>query len=157
MKIGIIVYSHTGNTLFVAQQIYNRFHDAGHTVSIERITASNDSEKNANSIILTSAPTLDEYDMLVFGAPVRGYMLSPVMLAYLNQLPTLKGKYISGFVTQFFPKPAMGGNQAIARLSEICRSKGAEVDRTGIINWLNPFKRKKLILEAVDKITNITE
>lgn len=155
MKIGIIVHSKTGHTLSVAHKLREQFLTAGHTVSIEKVVSSNDGETNVNSIILTSVPKLDGFDMLVFGAPVRGYMLSPIMQAYLRQLPSLKGKIVSGFVTQFFPKPTMGGNQAIERLSEICRSKGAEITITGIINWLNPFKRKKLIVETVDKITKL--
>ena len=96
MKIGIIAHSHTGHTLSVAQQLHDRFLAAGHTVLTERIASSSDSETNVNSIVLTSAPKLEGYDMLVFGAPVRGYMLSPIMQAYLRQLPSLKGKIVSG-------------------------------------------------------------
>jgi NAD(P)H dehydrogenase (quinone) len=153
MKIGIIVHSKTGHTLSVADKLYERFLAAGHTISIEKVTASNDRESNVDSIILTNAPKLDGFDMIVFGAPVRGYMLSPVMQAYLHQLPSLKGKIITGFVTQFFPKPTMGGNQAIKNLDEICRSKGAGITKSGIINWVNPVKRKKLIEETVDIIS----
>ena len=155
MNIGIIVHSQTGHTLSVAHKLREQFLAAGHAVSIESVAASNDGETNAASIILTSKPKIDSFDMLVFGAPVRGLRLSPVMQAYLRQLPSLKGKYVSGFVTQFFPKPAMGGNQAMESLSEICRSKGAEITKSGIINWINPFNRKKLITDTVDNITNI--
>ena len=151
MKIGIIVHSQTGHTLSVAHKLREQFLNAGHTVSIERVAASNDTETNVDFVALTCVPKLDEFDMLVFGAPVRGYMLSPVMQAYLRQLQSLKGKVVLGFVTQFFPKPTMGGNQAIERLSTLCRSKGVEVTKTGIINWLNPFKRKKLLVETIDK------
>lgn len=153
MKIGIIVHSHTGHTLTVADELYERFLAAGYTVSIERVTASNDSESNVDSIVLTNAPKLDGFDMLVFGAPVRGYKLSPVMQAYLRQLPPFKGKIaVAGFVTQFFPKATMGGNQAMECLSEICHSKGVSITEAGIINWVNPFKRKKLIDETVNVI-----
>ena len=154
MKIGFIVHSQTGHTLS-AHKLREQFLTAGHTVSVERVVASNDREPNVNSIVLTSAPKLGGFDMLIFGAPVRGFMLSPVTQAYLRQVPSLKGKVVSGFVTQFFPKPTMGGNQAIARLSDICQSKGVEITKTGIINWLNPFKRKKLIVETVDNISKI--
>jgi flavodoxin len=152
MKIGIIVHSQTGHTLSVAHKLSEQFLAAGHTVSIEKVVSSNDGETNVNSIVLTNAPKLDGFDMLVFGAPVRGFMLSPVMQAYLLQLPSLRGKIVSGFVTQFFPKATMGGNQAIERLSEICSSKGVEITKSGIINWMNPIKRKKLIVETVDRI-----
>lgn len=82
-------------------------------------------------------------------------MLSPVMQAYLHQIPSLKGKLVSGFVTQFFLSPSMGGNQAIAHMIELCRAKGAEVTQKVIINWMFPFKRKKLIAETVDRIAGI--
>lgn len=154
MKIGIIVHSKTGHTLFVAQQLRDSFLNAGHNVFIEKIEASNDSESRIDSVVLTNVPKLEDYDMLVFGAPVRGYMLSPVMQAYLRKLPSLKDKKVSGFVTQFFPSPSMGGNQAIKCMSEICLSKGAEPSKTSIINWINPFKRRKLIIEAVNNITS---
>ncbi|MGB7604121.1 MAG: hypothetical protein WBL93_01460 [Lutisporaceae bacterium] len=155
MKIGIIVHSQTGHTLYVAHKLHDQFLTLGHTVSVEKVAASNDSETNVNSIVLTSAPKLDGFDMIIFGAPVRGFMLSPVMQAYLNQLPSLKGKFVSCFVTQFFPKPTMGGNQAIERLSFICRSKGVEITKIGIINWINPFKRNKLIIETIDRIASL--
>lgn len=155
MNIGIIVHSQTGHTLSVAYKLKEKFIAAGHTVSIEKVTASNDSEANAASIILTDIPKTDGFDMLVFGAPVRGMKLSPVMQAYLLRLPSLKGKHVSAFITQFFPKPVMGGNQALKGLSEICRSKGAEITKSGIINWINPITRKKSIAETVDNIANI--
>lgn len=157
MKIGIIIHSQTGHTLSVAEQLRERFLAAGHTISIERITATNDSETNVNSIILTNMPILDIYDIIIFGAPVRGYALSPVMQAYLRRLPSLKGKTVCGFVTQFFPKPSMGGNQAIGCLDEICRSKGAGLEKSGIVNWINPIRRRKLIEETVDKLVKINE
>lgn len=152
MKIGIIVHSQTGHTLSVADKLYELYLAAGHTVSIERVTAANDSESNVDSIVLTNAPKLEGYDMLVFGAPVRGYKLSPVMQAYLRQLPPFKGKIVAGFVTQFFPKATMGGNQAMECMNEICHSKGVSIKKAGIINWVNPIKRKKLINETVNVI-----
>jgi len=155
MNIGIIVHSQTGHTLSVAHKLCERFQAEGHTVSIELVTASNDREMKADSIVLTSKPDIDGFEMLVFGAPVRGYMLSPVMQAYIHQLPSLKDKIVAGFVTQFFPRPSMGGNQSIGLLNEICQSKGARIAKSGIINWLNPFKRKRLIVETVKEIAGI--
>ena len=119
MKIGIIIHSQSGHTLLVAHKLFEQFLNGGHTVSIARVTASNDSETNVDSIKLSCVPSIDEFDMLVFGAPVRGFMLSPVMQAYLRQLKFLKGKVVLGFVTQFFPNPNMVGNQAIERLSAL--------------------------------------
>lgn len=154
MKIGIIVHSQTGHTLSAAMKLRENLLASGHEASVDRVTASNDSEQNADAIVLTGIPKLDGYDMLVLGAPVRGFGLSPVMQAYLGRIPSFNGQIISGFVTQFFPSPSMGGKQAITSLADICRSKGAELSTTAIINWLLPGKRNKLIQEMVDKFTN---
>ncbi|MEL7607976.1 MAG: hypothetical protein AAGU74_00550 [Bacillota bacterium] len=37
MNVGIIVYSHTGNTLSVAQKLEQALRDRGHAVSITRV------------------------------------------------------------------------------------------------------------------------
>ena len=68
MKIGIIIHSQTGHTLSVAHKLREQFLNAGHTVSIERVAASNDTETNVDSIALTCVPKLDKFDMLVLGA-----------------------------------------------------------------------------------------
>ncbi|MDF2592532.1 MAG: hypothetical protein K0S75_1998, partial [Clostridia bacterium] len=38
MKIGIIVYSHTGNTFSVAQRLEEKLTAEGHSVKIEKVT-----------------------------------------------------------------------------------------------------------------------
>ncbi len=153
MKIGIIIHSQTGHTLYVAEKICERFLAAGHTAAIERITASNEREQNVDLIELTSKPKVDGYDILILGAPVHGFALSPVMQAYLRQIQIPDGVAVNGFVTQFFPSPILGGNQAIKGMRNICDSKGAAINKSQIINWVNPKRRQKLIEEAVDTLT----
>ena len=153
MNISIVVHSKTGNTLLVANSLSDRLKSEGHTVSLANITAENDSEANVDAIVLTNAPQVAEYDLLILGAPVRGGRLSPVMQAYLRQLKLIPGKPIYGFVTQFFPSPKLGGNQAIQCMSEICSSKGNELGATGVINWMFSAKRNNQISETVDKFT----
>jgi len=156
VKIGIFVHSQTGNTLEVAQRLEKRFRALGHTVSLERVTAAKDDETNPAAVVLTKAPALDGYDAVVFAGPVRGFQLSPVLQAYLMQVPSLRGVAVAGFVTQHFPKPWLGGNQAIRRMQALCRAKGREVTCTGVVNWVNPERRERLISETVEKISEIT-
>lgn len=150
MKIGIIVYSHTGNTYSVAQKLQESLTAAGHFVEIEKVTVVNDNEMNAQKIQFRNRPDTDKYDALIFGSPVRGASLSAPMTAYLSQIGALKEKNIFCYVTQFFPFPSMGGNRAIKQITKILESKGVKVSKTGIVNWSN-LRRGKMILDVVEK------
>lgn len=151
MKIGIIVFSKTGNTDLVAQRLREKLLTAGHDVQIEKITAYNDDQNDVSSIKLNRAPDINEYDALIFGSPVRGYSLSAVMTAYLSQLTEFKGKQVFCYVTEFFPFPSMGGNRAIEQMKKLCQSKGAKVCDTGIVNWSH-IRRQKMINDMVEKM-----
>lgn len=152
MKIGIIVHSHTGNTYSVAEKLKDRLSAAGHSVTLEKVTALNDDQMNPNKIQLKGIPDINTYDALIFGAPVRGFSLSAVMKAYLTNAESLKNKKTACFVTEGFPFPWMGGNRAIAQMKDICSSKGCEVCGTGVINWSNK-KRNSMIAETVDRFS----
>lgn len=155
MKIGIIVHSHTGNTLLVAQRLKEKLSAAGQSAFIERVSAVNDEEGDIQKIRLNRNPDISAYDVLLFGAPVRGFSLSMVMQAYLHGVETLKGKKIACFMTQGFPAPWMGGKRALKQLIEICQSKGATPYGTGIVNWPNVDKREKLIQAVVEELCAI--
>lgn len=152
MKIGIIVHSHTGNTLHVAQRLQEKLSAAGYSASIQRVSATNDDEGDVQKIRLSQKPDVNAFDVLIFGAPVRGFSLSPVMQAYLSGIGSLANKKTACFLTQFFPSPRMGGNRALRQLVDICRGKGAALYGTGIVNWSNAAKREKLIQAVVDDL-----
>lgn len=154
MKIGIIIHSHTGNTLSVAQKLKEVLLAAGQSATLEQVTALNDEQTDVNKIQLTKIPDAGAYDMLIFGAPVRGASLSPVMSAYLSQGPSLQGKKVSCFVTEFFPYSWMGGNRAIRQMKKICEAKGAKVYETGIVNW-SGMQRKRKITDTVEKLSRV--
>ncbi len=147
MKIGIIVHSHTGNTYFVAQKLKEGFEKYGNQVDLERVSAVNEDRVEARKVQLANKPEVKEYDLLVLGAPVRGFSLSPVMTEYIKQLDSLHGKKAACYVTEFFPHPSMGGSRAMEQMKELCGLKGLEVCETGIINWSGINREKKI--EAV--------
>ncbi|NLC14670.1 MAG: flavodoxin [Chloroflexi bacterium] len=155
MNVKIIVHSKTGNTLSVAEKLRGRLETAGHTVRLEQVRAANESEIKPESIKLSNSPKTTGFDLLVFGAPVNGGKLSAVMQAYLQQLPSLEGAVIAGFVTEFFPSAGMGGNQAIANMEELLRAKGGKLSVSGVVNWIFKGKRNKLIAETIEKIAQI--
>lgn len=153
MKIGIIVHSHTGNTLGVAQRLREALAASGHSVALERVRAVDENPNAAMHAKLKDIPDTGTYDILIFGAPVRGFSLSPVMKLYLEQLPDLNGKRVGCFLTQAFPHPAMGGNQAIGQFRKACEAKGASVFETGIVNW--SMGREKKIANLIEKMGKI--
>jgi flavodoxin len=155
MKIGIIVHSQSGNTLSVAQRLNEKLSAAGYSVSIQRVSAINDDESDIQKIRLNEKPEIGAYDVLLFGAPVRGFSLSPVMQAYLSGISSLDGKKAGCFITQGLPVPWMGGNRALKQMVDICKGKGVTPYGTGIVNWPNAEKREKLIQTVVEKLCMI--
>jgi len=152
MNIGIIVHSHTGNTLSVAEKLKDRFLAEGHLVTLEQVTAVNEDPAAAANVELKTIPDIAGYDVLILGSPVRAFSLSPVMLLYLNQLPSLQGKKISCFVTQQLPFAWMGGNRSIKQMKKAIISKKGTVDETGVVNWSSK-KREDLITDIINRLT----
>ena len=144
MKIGIIVHSHTGNTLSVANKLKDELIKKKYDVNVEQVIAVNEEPSAVTNIELKNIPEINTYDMLIFAAPVRGLSLSPVMKAYLLQIPSLQGKKVKCFVTQFFPFEWMGGKQSINQMKNLCKSKGVDVFETGIVNWSSKKREKKI-------------
>lgn len=156
MNIGIIIFSKTGNTLSVAENLRDTLLSKGHQVLLDKVTASNDIEMDPGKIMLTNSPSTQDYDMIIFAAPVYGGRLPSAMQVYLHGLHSQEGKLIAGFVTQAFPFPSWGGNQTIRVLDNLVRSKGSKLSATGVINWTFPRKRKALIAETVEKIAALS-
>lgn len=138
MNVGIIIYSQTGNTLSVAEKLKEVLLAKGHTAVIERVEAENDAPNSKQPPRLTKAPDPSAYDAVYFGAPVHAFSLCPVMKLYLAQLPQLRHKPVSCFVTQHLKKPWMGGNRAIRQMRALCGDKGATNRESGIVNWTAP-------------------
>jgi len=152
MNIGIIVHSHTGNTLSVAEKLKEKYEKEGHLVTLEQVTAVNEDPQAAATAELKTIPDTTGYDILVFGAPVRGFSLSPVMLLYLNQLPSLQGKKISCFVTQQLPYAWLGGNRSVKQMKKAVIAKNGMVHETGVVNWSSK-KREDLITDLIKRVT----
>lgn len=152
MKIGIIVYSQTGNTLSVAMKFQEKLIGLGHSVSVERIEPLNSTERKVEEIKFKAVPDIEEFDALLFAAQVQAFSLSPVMTAYMNQLPVLKNKKIICFVTMYFPFKWMGGANAILKMKNACRLKNGTVCGTGIVNWSSKHREKK-IFDTVEELS----
>lgn len=157
MKIGLIVYSQTGNTLQVANKLLDTFLTAGQDAHLEQITAALDNSKAPGNPTITFAPDPRQYDLLIFAAPVQAFSLCAVMKSYLAQMPSLEGKYAACFVTQQLSKPWLGGNHAIRQMSAAITQKGGKLGTTGIINWSNPAKDEQItrLIAALSTISPV--
>lgn len=151
MKIGIIVYSQTGNTYLVASKIYESLKKKGYKVDIEKIEALRN-QKN-NTFEFKKVPDVKSYDVIIFGSPVEAFSLCPVMKKYLENIKSLKNKKVLCFVTEAFPYPWMGGTRAIKQMKTLCDQKDSTIYETGIANWNNK-KREELINNIIEKFTN---
>jgi menaquinone-dependent protoporphyrinogen IX oxidase len=135
VRIGIIVFSRTGNTLSVAEKIREACAGGGHDVSVEQIRIEGGRPTVNQPPKLTETPDLSRYEAVYLGSPVEGFSVSAVMKAYLSQIPRLDKMKAGVFVTEQFPKPWLGGNQAIRQMRALCREKGLDVWADGIVNW----------------------
>lgn len=133
MKVGIIVHSHSGYTLELAEALKSKIIEKGHEVKIERVVSMEESPSKAKTAGLKEAPSLDGYDRIIFAAPVWAFSLSFVMKKYLEQLENLDGKEVFGFVTQQLPTAILGGKQSIRCMKRLCNRKGGDLTKTGII------------------------
>ena len=156
MNIGLIVYSQTGHTLSVAEKLKERLSAAGHVVTLEQIETVGPVSPSATSVELKTRPAIDAYDALVLGSPVRGGVLPPPMVSYLQQVTSLEGKKVACLVTGFFPAAEWGRNQTMAQMKVICESKGATVCGSASVGWFS-LNRKRQVSEVVDGLTHCFE
>jgi flavodoxin len=135
MKIGIMVFSYTGNTAKAAQEMKKNLAEKGHSVKIERIETDGDAQKMKKDIKFKNKPKIDPYDIIILGAPVWGFNLPPVMKEYLEDLPSMRGKRSYVYVTKQFSPHWTGGNQSVKKMRKMVESKGGEVLGSGVIAW----------------------
>lgn len=153
MKVGIVVHSQTGHTCEVAQKLQETFLGAGNDVKVEQLRLSGGQQVPDKNSQIENFPDLDEYDVVIFGAPVQAFSLSKVMDLYLDQIPQFQDKKIALFVTKGLPFNWTGGNQAINRMKKICQSKGGIIMGTEIVRWNKEHDQK--IAELVDKFSGL--
>ncbi len=156
MKIGIIVYSNSGNTYSVAKKLGISLTKEGHDVDIERIDAKREDKSLPPNINLIKAPNVNKYNGIVFASFVEAFSLCPEMKTYLKQLTSLEDKKIAAFVTKGLPFSWTGGKNAIKKIQEICEDKNGSVNKTGIISWSSK-KRDETINYLIEDFTTYFE
>ena len=147
MKAAIIIHSLTGNTLSVGNELKHNLDERGletELIKIEPIGGENKNETDIMKINFEDHINVEEYDFMIFGSPVRGFSMSPVLKAYLNNAGELHDKKFYVFVTHFFLFAFMGGKSAIKQIKNQIESNGGSVVDTAIIDWKNPSRTNQI-------------
>jgi len=144
MKIGIIVHSFTGNTLLVAQKLQEALRAAGHTAEVERVVVKDENPNQSGHVTLENAPDPSGYDFVFFGAPVRGFSLTPGMTGYLTGLGALTGKPAACFVTKQLPYMWTGGTRALKQMTALVSGHGGKVLATGAVVWSGKERERRI-------------
>jgi len=133
MKTGLIIYSYTGKTLAIAQRLQAQLIKEEQSVSLISLKAK-DENPNTLTVELLDLPDLSDYDQVIFGSPVRGFQVSPIMKAYLEKTGSLAQKKIACFVTHAFPYAWMGGKSALKMMNDLILKKNGNVSSTAVID-----------------------
>lgn len=145
MKVGIIVFSLTGNTLYVAKEVCKAIKKEKIDCKIDEIKIDVIGGKfDGNNFEIKKYPEIDKYDTIIFACPVHGFSVPKVVKKYFESITNLSDKKIACYVTEMFPHPWMGGNNAIRQFKTLMFSKGADIEKTGVINWKSNNRKEHI-------------
>ncbi len=157
MNVAIVIYSKTGATFNVARKISSLLTDAKINCDIIRLETKDELRPRLKNVTISTKVDLEKYDTVIFGTPVWAFTAAPVVTAFLNAKPVLKGKKILNFITMGLPFRFLGGNNA-QRLLDVLTLEcgGTVIQNGGIINQSsmhNSSKTDAFVKSIVDKIT----
>jgi|AntRauTorckE6833_2_1112554.scaffolds.fasta_scaffold02017_8 flavodoxin len=154
MNIGIVVYSHTGNTYSVVERFKKELEDKGNEVTIERLEVVDKEEVHpgAKNIQYKRLPELDKYHAYIFASPIQAFSLCTGMKSFLENMDSLNNKEVACFITKGLPFNWTGGNRAIRQFKKLLKEKDANIVETGIIKWTK--NKEKDIIRVIDKLTS---
>ncbi len=131
MKIAIIVHSQSGNTRKFADSLFDKLSSSGHNVNLTQLETATPvkggSVRQKMDISFTNLPNIQDADLILFGGPVWAFGPSPVIIAAIEQLGSLKSKKVVNFATMGFPLKGMGGKAALAWMNRCVGTQGAKV------------------------------
>ncbi|MCL2182320.1 MAG: hypothetical protein FWB85_02475 [Chitinispirillia bacterium] len=153
MKIGIVLHTVSGHTLKFAQAIRDRLVEKGHEADLSGLKVVGSPRigflpGGGGQFSIKSPPELDEFEVVLIGAPVWGFKPSSVIMKYLvEDVKRLKGKRALSFVTMM----GLGGKRAIAMMDNELENAGADVLEGEALPWFMGGNKQDLDA-AVDRI-----
>ncbi|MGD9605663.1 MAG: flavodoxin family protein [Bacilli bacterium] len=153
MKIGIIVYSYTGNTFLVSQKLLQKLEEKHMDVTLLRIETNQNEEMDPSKVVLNNHLDVSMFDTFVFASPIRGFSLSAPFKKFLKDDFKEKNKQVYGFVTQFLPFNWCGPNQSNKFMKAILDQNGCPFKFMGPIKW-KKRNREEQISQLVNNLVN---
>lgn len=135
MKIAIVLHSQSGHTARFAKIIASKFNENGHDADVKLLRTTGNVAPFKKNFELRNPPDINEYDAALFGGPVWAFSASPVIMKYLSQLNSFKGKKAASFATMGFPFLWMGGNQAIKAMDNSLECCGADILKGEVVPY----------------------
>ncbi|MFP4200375.1 MAG: flavodoxin family protein [Bacillota bacterium] len=151
MTVGIVVYSHTGNTLAVAEGLRDRLHQMGYDANLMRVKTPEDYRPGKGSVSEVELPDISGCETLVFASPVHAFSLAQVMGHCIREIDIPQGAKAAGLVTQHLPYAWLGGNRALRGIKKMCSSRGCDYLGGAIVSWSRRDRETK-IREAIDQL-----
>lgn len=153
MKVGIMLYSQSGHTALFGKEIYNCLIKAEIDTDIKMLRPKGVLKPFSRDVELRNIPETNEYDVLLIGGPVMVMKPSPVILSFIKDIDSLKGRKALSFVTHCLPFKFMGANQAIKKMNEKLDVLCAEIlEGESLFCILSPKKEK--MVAAAEKIVS---
>lgn len=148
MKIGIIYYSETGHTLQACEMVKNNLINEGHSVDIKAVTVV-DIKTNKT---LKDIPSVEGYDLIIFGSPVQGFSLPVPMSEYLKIIKLPMYQKVGILITQYFKLSFMGANHAKRQLLEKIAISQPNLYAYSVVHW-SSRRRVEQLNKAVEKLS----
>lgn len=147
MKIGIAVFSGTGNTAYVTELLAKELHRLGATVEIHRIDSHDFHNDHPFSVDFDPR----NYDLVGIGHPVLGFGPTPLVLRFARAIPKGRGRM---FVFKSAADNHRINNAASEELIRILEDKGYDIFHDFLYlmpcNWLISYERR-FNLQIIDK------
>ncbi|MBN1577623.1 MAG: flavodoxin family protein [Chitinispirillaceae bacterium] len=151
MKIGIIVHSQSGYTAKVARLLGAGFSKRGDDTETVLLRTVGKVAPRSTSFEIRNAPAVEDYDLIILGAPVWAFSASPVIMKYLGQLGRLTGKKVLCFVTKALPFLWTGGTQALGLMEGELALSGADI-LPGEIIRAPAYRSEAKLRPVIDRI-----
>jgi len=150
MKIGIIYYSETKHTEQVCLGLKDALEIQGHDVTLEEVKVFDIKTDKRISF----SPSINGYDLIVFGTPVQGFSLPIPMQYYLKSLTLPQKQKIEIIITQYFKIAWLGANHTIRQILDILRPAQPDLCNTAIVHWSSK-RRTDQIVTAIKRLSEI--
>jgi flavorubredoxin len=145
MNAIIVIHSQSGHTALFGRTIAEKLREKGCEVDIELLRTTKFVKPSARNIEFKRIPDPSPYDLILVGGPVWGFTMSPVTLAYLDEVKSLKTKRGAAFSTYFLPFDALGGGaRSLAEANSNLELLGADTVEGERLFWLFAVNRRRM-------------